>query len=79
MSKVIKQGMNEGIFKVSHPLEISEILISGIQFILDTGIFKWTEEQNYQKIKAAEELIEKALSIEEGSFNFLSGLLINSI
>lgn len=40
MSKVIQQGMHEGIFKVSHPLEVSEILITGIHFILDSGIFK---------------------------------------
>lgn len=79
MSKVIKQGMQEGIFKVSHPLEVSEILIAGIHFILDSGIFKWTKEQYFQKIKAAEELIEKTLSIEEGCFSFLSDLLINSI
>jgi AcrR family transcriptional regulator len=79
MSKVIEQGMHEGIFKVNHPLEISEILITGVHFILDSGIFRWTKEQYFQKIKAAEELIEKALCIEEGSFSFLSGLLINSI
>ncbi len=79
MSKVIQQGMHEGIFKVSHPLEISEILITGIHFILDSGIFKWTKEQYLQKIKAAEELIEKSLCIEGGCFNFLSSMLINFI
>lgn len=79
MSKVIQQGIKEEIFKVSHPLEVSEILIAGIHFILDSGIFKWTKEQYFQKIKAAEELIEKTLSIEEGSFSFLSDLLRDSI
>lgn len=54
-------------------------MITGIHFILDSGIFKWTDEQYFQKVKAAEELIEKTLCIGEGSFSFLSGLLEDSI
>lgn len=75
MSQVIEQGIHEGIFQVRQPLAVSQLLITGIHFILDTGIFNWTKEQYFEKIKAAEELIEKALCIENGSFGFLLDFL----
>lgn len=72
---VINQGIDEGLFKTEYPLEASEIIIAGVNFITDYGIFRWTRDEYLRRIKASEELIEKALSIEPGSFSFLSEML----
>lgn len=75
IGNVIEQGIQEGIFRTKYPLEITEILITGIHIILDLGIFSWSNQQYFARIKAAEELIEKSLSLDEGSFSFLVELL----
>jgi hypothetical protein len=75
IGQVIRQGVDEGAFKTEHPLEVSEIIISGVHFITDLGIFNWNKEQYLKRVKASEELIEKALGIESGIFNFLTEML----
>lgn len=75
IAALVKQGINEGLFKTDYPLEVSEIIVAGVHFITDLGIFKWTKEEYLRRVKASEELIEKALCIKQGSFSFLSDLL----
>lgn len=75
IAALVQQGINEGLFKTDHPLEVSEIIVAGVHFITDLGIFMWTREEYIKKVKASEELIEKALCIKQGSFAFLSDLL----
>lgn len=75
IAALIRQGINEGLFKTEYPLEVSEIIVAGVHFITDLGIFMWTREEYIKKVKASEELIEKALCIKQGSFAFLSDLL----
>jgi AcrR family transcriptional regulator len=78
IAALVEQGINEGLFKTDYPLEASEIIVAGVHFITDLGIFKWSKEEYIRKIKASEEIIEKALSIKQGSFSFLSDLLGNT-
>lgn len=75
IAELFKQGIDEGLFKTEYPLEMSEIIIAGIHFVTDLGIFKWTRDEYIRKVKASEELIEKALCINQGSFSFLSELI----
>ncbi|MCX8132234.1 MAG: TetR/AcrR family transcriptional regulator [Clostridia bacterium] len=75
IARVVDQGIKEGIFKTEYSLEVCEIVISGIHFITDLGIFQWDREQYLKRVRASEELIEKALGIKQGSFAFLSDLL----
>jgi AcrR family transcriptional regulator len=75
ISELVKQGINEGLFKTDYPLEVSQIIVAGVHFVTDLGIFKWSGEEYTKRIKASEELIEKALCIKQGSFAFLSELL----
>jgi len=72
---VVKQGVQDGIFKTNYPLEVTEILVAGIHLISDLGIFHWNKQQYLSRMKAAAELIEKSLSLDEGCFNFLADLL----
>jgi AcrR family transcriptional regulator len=75
IGQIVEQGIQEGIFKTKYPLEVSEIIIAGTHFITDLGIFDWNKEEYLRRIRASEELIEKALCIEEGSLHFLSEML----
>jgi AcrR family transcriptional regulator len=75
IAALVEQGINEGLFKTDYPLEASEIIVAGVHFITDLGIFKRTKEEYIRRVKASEEIIEKVLGIKQGSFSFLSGLL----
>lgn len=75
IAKVVEQGISEGLFKTEYTLEVTEIVLAGILFVTDLGIFKWSGEQYLRKIKASEVLIEKALGLESGSLVILSDLL----
>lgn len=71
VSRIIEQGINEGVFSCEYPQEYAEILLSVFTFLLDPGIFSWTGEQYVMKLKALADLLEKGLHAPKGSFTFL--------
>lgn len=75
IGEVVRQGVDEGAFKTEYPLEVSELIITGVHFIIDLGIFNWNNSQYMKRVKASAELIEKSLGIEAGTFDFLESML----
>jgi len=73
ISRIIKQGIEEGTFICDYPEEYSEIMMSVFTFLLDPGIFPWTGEQYVAKLKALADMLEKGLCAPKGSFDFLYG------
>jgi len=73
ISRIIKQGIEEGTFICDYPTEYSEIMMSVFTFLLDPGIFPWTGEQYVAKLKALADMLEKGLCAPKGSFDFLYG------
>jgi len=71
ISRIIKQGIEEGTFICDYPKEYSEIMMSVFTFLLDPGIFPWTGEQYVAKLKALADMLEKGLCAPKGSFDFL--------
>lgn len=71
ISRIIKQGIEEGTFICDYPEEYSEIMMSVFTFLLDPGIFPWTGEQYAAKLKALADMLEKGLCAPKGSFDFL--------
>jgi len=71
-AKVIKQGCKEGIFKTQAPLECAELILSGIQFLTDIGVYPWTDATLARRQKAFPKLIEQILGAPKDSFNFLT-------
>jgi AcrR family transcriptional regulator len=69
--KLIQQGCDEGIFYTEHPRECAELILSSVQFLTDTGIYSWTQEDLKRRIKAFPDLIEQQLKAAPGSFKFL--------
>jgi AcrR family transcriptional regulator len=78
IGQVVEQGVLSGAFTTKYPLEAAELLITGIHFITDLGIFEWSKEQYIERLRASEELIEKVLGVEEGSFHYLSEMLMDT-
>jgi len=70
-AELFRSGCKEGIFTTDHPLECAEVLLSGIQFLTDMGIYPWKKEQLERRWNAFPALIENLLNAPEGSFSFL--------
>jgi len=70
VSQIITQGVEEGIFSCEYPQEYAEIILSTFTFLLDPGIFQWTNEQHTIKMKALADFLEKGLCAKKGSFSF---------
>lgn len=71
VSRILHQGIDDGIFICEYPQEYAEIIMSIFTFLLDPGIFPWTSEQYMRKLKALADMLEKGLSAPKGSFHFL--------
>lgn len=71
LSEILVQGTREGSFICHYPLEYSEILLSVFTFLMDSGIFSWTMEQRFMKMKALALMLEKGLCAAPGCFDFL--------
>lgn len=71
ISRILQQGIDEGIFACEYPQEYAEITMSVFTFLLDPGIFPWTNEQYIMKLRALADMLEKGLSAPKGSFSFL--------
>ncbi len=70
-AEIIQQGCDEGIFKTKAPLECAEFILSAVQFLTDTGIYPWTEEDLKRRRQAFPIFIEELLQASPGSFHFL--------
>lgn len=68
---LFRQGCEEGTFTTDSPLECAELLLSGIQFLTDIGIYPWEQEQLERRWQAFPGMIESLLQAPAGSFNFL--------
>jgi AcrR family transcriptional regulator len=63
---ILKQGMEEGIFDISYPEELTEILLMGVRSYMHIHLPHFSD-MNYArtKIAALEELFNKILSIDD--------------
>lgn len=72
LAKVVEQGNREGVFSVDRPLETIQFLFTGAQFLMDGGLFNFTEEELRARREVAQTIIEHALAAEPGSFRFMN-------
>ena len=69
IAAVLKQGISEGIFKVEHPEEITEILLLGIRAYIHIHMPSFNNPQYFiRKMQALEELFNKVLGIGEKEY-----------
>jgi AcrR family transcriptional regulator len=68
---VIKDGCDQGVFKCQRPLETAEFLLSPA-FIVDVGVYPWSEETLKRRQSAFPAIIETQLGTKKGAFKALS-------
>jgi AcrR family transcriptional regulator len=70
-AKVIEQGCSEGLFTTANSLETAEFILTSVQFLMDTGIYQWTQQDLMRRAMALPGIIETMLGAKPGSFQFL--------
>ena len=70
-AEVIKEGCKEGVFKTDCPLESAELLLAGIQFITDEGIYPWAHQDLERRSLKISSLIEAQIKAPTGTFSFM--------
>src|SRR5699024_7286925 len=66
LTRMIEQGIVEGVFETPYPRETVEVLLVSSGFIFDDGIFQWDEEEKIQKAKAFVYILETVLKADKG-------------
>ncbi len=69
---IVEQGNREGVFACDRPLETVQFLITGTQFLLDGGLFQFSEQEKGNRREVAQNIIEKAFGARTGSFHFMN-------
>lgn len=67
----IESGIEKGEFTCDKPLESSQILVSSMAFLLDRGIFTWSEEEYYSRLILVVSILEDIIGLEKGTLSDL--------
>ena len=71
-AKIVEQGNREKVFNTRYPLETMQFLLTGGQFLLDGELFDFSEQEIMARRLAMQEIVEKALGAEPGTFDFMN-------
>lgn len=74
IAAVVEQGNSEGVFQARTPLETSQLILAGSQFVLDSGLFDWSDQKQAELLKASQALFENAIGARPGSLSFISNI-----
>ena len=69
LGKVVKEGVEAGIFSTPFPQECSEILLCAGLVLFDDDYFKWTNEEMATKTAAFIAAMERTVGVKAGSFS----------
>jgi AcrR family transcriptional regulator len=70
LSKIIRQGIEEKLFQTDYPLQLSEFLMVGMNFLFDPSIFPWSREELITRMQTMADIFETTLRAKKGSFDF---------
>jgi AcrR family transcriptional regulator len=71
LAQVIEQGKEESVFQVDNSLETVQFLLAGSQFLLESGLFQWTQEEQMKQLLSMQRIIERSFGADPGSFSFI--------
>ena len=74
LAQIVEQGNEEKIFSVERSLETIQFLLTGGQFLLDGGLFNFNQQEVIERRIVMQEIIEKALGAEQGTFDFMNNM-----
>lgn len=71
VTRIVEQGIAEGVFSTPCPKETVELLLVASQFLLDVGIFGGDEAALLGRARAFAHIMEASLSARPGSFSYI--------
>lgn len=71
LTKVIEQGISEGVLKCDYPERYAEFILSMIVISLDRVLIPGSESERYEKFRALAQILETSMQTEKGSFSYL--------
>jgi AcrR family transcriptional regulator len=71
ITRIVEQGILEGVFSTPCPKETVELLLTASQFLLDTGIFGRDEDALIARAKGFAHVMEASLGARPGSFSYI--------
>lgn len=72
---IVERGVREGIFDVVSPHDTVEFMLAGMQFLLDSKIFGWSDKELTERGMAFIKIAERLLGAADGTLNFLSAYM----
>lgn len=66
LTKLVEEGISEGIFQCAYPKQYMQIFLSSASTLLDDGIFHVKPEEAGQLFEALISVLEKMLGVKEG-------------
>lgn len=67
--EIINEGIEEGVFDIAHPVEITEILLMGVMKFMHINMPKFSDPvYAREKLSSLEELFNRVFSSESGEF-----------
>ena len=69
---VLEQGYKEGCFKKFPSVECIQLLLAGSQFLLESGLFKWSSKKQMAFLKSIQLMLEQLIDAEPGALSFIS-------
>lgn len=78
-SKIIEDGVNNGIFNTPYPLESMEIAVIYLETIMDRDIFELSPSELKQKIDVFFYNFERIMGINSGELNYVKDLLLANL
>lgn len=79
MTQAFVQGYQEGIFKIKASLESIQLILAGFQFVLDSGLFTWSQEKRVAFLSCAQKILEQSVGALEGTFSFIVSNNLNNV
>ena len=70
--KVLKEGKNEKLFNKVPSLEAIQLILAGSQFVLESGLFSWSEKKQIVFLQSLQSLLELLVEVKAGTLNFIS-------
>ena len=71
-ARIVEQGNREGVFTAPRPLETMQIILTGAHFLLDGGLFDFTDDEKRARLAATRDILERSLGAAPGAFDFMT-------
>lgn len=68
---VVEQGIREGLFRTLYPRQSIELLLVAAVTLFDEGLFRWTPEEQAERVQGLIYAMETLLGAKQGSFAYI--------